>query len=205
MNTDNLMAIGEALFHLVDNDANLQDLLRNINQFAIALIPAEVCTIWIREGQDNIIIAKGTAYPHCYINPNLGGETIKMRDGPGVGFTAHMAFQFATFPERYAVFNLSYAALVGHQAFRGGKPANPYFQTSTTSLSILCAPIRDKITNNFIAMIKVENKLNPWGFPSGESFTPDEAELLKKYADLLGNKILSHLEYDLEEKVKKLV
>lgn len=204
MDTDNLIAITEALFHLVTNNADLQDVLRNINQFAVALIPAEVCTTWLREGQENIVIIEGTAYPRCYTKKDIGGATIKMKEGPEVGLTAYMAYQFVACPQRYSIFNLSRAAIEGHYAYGGGKPKNPYFPTSTTSLSILCVPIRKKPTDDCIGMIKVENKLNPWGFPSGESFSHEEVEILNKYADVLGTKILSHPNYELERKVKEL-
>jgi GAF domain-containing protein len=184
MRIAHLTAIIEALAHLVTNDTSLQEVLREINQFAIALIPAEACTTWIRAGEE-LIVCRDTAYPLSRTHP-VSGMALTMRDGQGVGLTAYMAYQFTHAPERSPIFNLSQARIREHPAYGGGQPLHPYFPKSTTSLSILCAPIRAKTSKDLLGLVKVENQLSAEGGISGESFSDEEAEVLEAYAGLLG-------------------
>jgi hypothetical protein len=107
-----------------------------------------------------------------------------------------MAHQFATDPERYTVLNMSYGTIVGHSAYGGGTPAVPYLPRSLHCKSILCVPMKREITNDFIGMIKVDNKCD--SIPSGEMFSHEEVEALKKYSTL-ATKILSHPGLDLSD------
>lgn len=197
MNSENLVGITQALLHLVANGAPLQVLLRNINQFAIALVEAETCTTWIKDG-DDLIVCKDTAYPLCQTQ-SVGGMAVKIRDGKGVGLTAYMANQFSAHPGGHQVFNLSYASIVGHYAYGGGKPVNPYFPTSTTSLSILCVPLVGELDSKVLGMIKVENRLDPLGFPSGDRFCDDQVNLIKQFAEIVATRILSYPNLDLTQ------
>ncbi|MBU4260606.1 MAG: hypothetical protein KKC76_01825 [Proteobacteria bacterium] len=195
MNGRNLAGITHSLLHLVTKGASLQVVLRNINQFAIALVEAESSTTWIKEGVD-LIVCKDTAYPLCQTQP-VGGMAVKIRDDKGVGLTAYMANQFNLGPGGHKIFNLSYASIVGHYAYGGGKPVNTCFPVSTTSLSILCVPLIGEVDCKILGLIKVENRLDPLGFPCGDRFSDDQADLIKQFAGIVATRILSHPNVDL--------
>jgi hypothetical protein len=197
LNAENFMGISECLIHLVSQKASLQDILRNINQFALSLIAAEASTTWIRQGEQ-MILSKDTAYPVCYTRP-IGGRAIDIKDGEGVTLTSYMAYQFAHHPELYPVFNFSYATIVNHYAYGGGVPAVPFFPRSRRCHSMLVAPIRRQSTNEFIGLIKIDNKLSDWGFPCGDSFSHSEVNLLKYYVEMVATKILSDPGLDLSK------
>ena len=197
MDKENLVAIRKALAFLVTNGVDIPEVLRNINQFAIALIPAEVCTTWLRAG-DNIIVCKDTAYPLSRAQ-SVGGRVLEMKEGQGVGLTSHMAFQFAYNMKQDLIFNLSHKEIERHPAFGGGMLVNPYFPQSTNSLSMLCAPIIERTGNNFLGMVKIENRINIEGTTSENRFSKDEERIIQMYTVELGAYVLSSSVSDLDK------
>lgn len=98
MDDQTLAGIRECLIYLVAHKPPLPVILRNSNQFAVALIAAETCMTWIRQGEQ-LVLCEDTAYPKCYVEP-VGGAAVTIRDDVGVTMTAYMASQFASDSER---------------------------------------------------------------------------------------------------------
>jgi len=185
-----LRSIGEILRYVAHEGARVEQILQDINQFGVALARAEACTFWIRD-EDYITVRENTAYPVCRTR-RVPGARLQIVEADRPGLTAYMAYQFMHRPSEHKCFNFSAEAIKSHPAYRQAdkEPTfNPYFPFSTTSLSILCAPVR--INSEFVGMIKAENRFADDGRPSGQEFTETECSEFVEYGNILGTTVLS--------------